>query len=103
MQVLRVHPEDNVLVATADLTPGAEVAHGGETYALPAGVKAKHKFTTRDLGAGDPVVMYGVLVGRAAASIARGMPVTTANVVPATQEYGASERTYSWQAPDVSA
>lgn len=100
--VLKVHPDDNVLVALRDLRPGTEVAYGGETYALGAGVKAKHKFVTRNLGAGDAVVMYGVLVGKAADSIARGMPITTDNVVPATQDYGASDSTYTWQAPEVS-
>ena len=102
MQVVKVHPDDNVLVALRDLRPATEVAYGGETYALGAGVKAKHKFVTRNLGAGDAVVMYGVLVGKAAGSIARGMPITTDNVVPATQDYGPSTSTYSWQPPDVS-
>ena len=103
MQVLKVNPDDNVLVALFDLAAGSEVAHDGETYALGAGVKAKHKIVTRDLAEGDAVVMYGVLVGRAVGPIARGMPITTENVVPATQDYGASDRTYSWDAPDVSA
>ena len=34
--VLKVHPDDNVLVALRDLRPGTEVAYGGETYALGA-------------------------------------------------------------------
>jgi altronate hydrolase len=101
MDVLKVHPDDNVLVALRDLAPGVEVAYGGETYALSAGVRAKHKVVTRDLGPGDPVVMYGVLVGKAAASIARGMPVTTENTVDAAQDYGASSQARTWSPPDV--
>ena len=65
MDVLKVHPDDNVLVALRDLAPGATVTCEGETYALPAGVRAKHKVVTRDLAPGEAVVMYGVLVGRA--------------------------------------
>jgi altronate hydrolase len=58
MDVLRVHPDDNVLVALRDLAPGTEVACEGETPALPTGVRAKRKVVARALAAGDAVVMY---------------------------------------------
>ena len=102
MDVLKVHPDDNVLVALSDLAPGAEVVCEGQTYVLPTGARAKHKVVTRDLAAGDAVVMYGVMVGKTAEPIARGMPVTTENVVDAAQDYGASIRTRTWRPPDVS-
>ena len=101
MDVLRVHPDDNVLVALRDLPPGADVACDGERYVLPAGVRAKHKVVSRALGPGDAVVMYGVMVGKASAAIARGMPATTENVADAAQDYGASSRARTWSPPDV--
>jgi altronate hydrolase len=101
MSVLKVHPDDNVLVALSDLAPGTRVAQEGETYELPLGVRAKHKLVTRDLEPGEAVVMYGVLVGRATEPIARGAPVTTENVTDATEDYGASDREYRWTPPDV--
>lgn len=102
MDVLRVHPDDNVLVALRDLAPGAEVVCEGRTCALPAGVRAKHKVVTRDLGPGEAVVMYGVMVGKTSEAIARGMPVTTGNVVDAARDFGVSSRTLTWSPPDVS-
>lgn len=102
MRVLKVHPDDNVLVALADLSPGDQVSYDGESYTLGAGIKAKHKLATQDLGEGDTVVMYGVLVGKAVTPIRRGMPLTTKNVVPATGSFGASKTTFSWTPPDVS-
>ena len=102
MDVLKVHPDDNVLVALRDLPPGTDVVCEGEAYTLPSGARAKHKVVSRDLAAGVAVVMYGVMVGRAAAAIPRGMPVTTENVVDAAQDYGAATRTRTWIPPDVS-
>ena len=102
MNVLKVHAEDNVLVALNDLSPGTEVAFNGETYALPEGVRAKHKFVTRALEPGDPVIMYGVLVGKAARPIVRGGPVTTGNVKHATQHFEGRKGASIWSPPDVS-
>lgn len=101
--VLRVHRDDNVLVALRDQPAGAEVVFDGERHALPQGVRAKHKFATRELAQGDAVVMYGVLVGRATERIPRGGPITTRNVVHAAKDYGASEARSGWSPPEVSA
>jgi len=103
MEVLKVHPDDNVLVALRDLAPGAEIGHGGESHVLPAGARAKHKVATRDLQAGEGIVMYGVLVGRAAEPIPRGMPITTDNTTAAAGDYGVSRGAGApaWSPPDV--
>jgi len=100
--VLKVHPRDNVLVGLRDLPRGAEVAHEGESYVLPEGVRVKHKVVTHALEPNDAVVMYGVLVGRATRSIPRGGPLTPENVVHAAAEYGAGEGGSAWSPPDVS-
>ena len=102
MNVLKVHPEDNALVALNDLASGTEVAFGGETYALPERVAAKHKFATQALEPGDPVIMYGVLVGKAVRPIRRGGALTTDNVQHATQHFERRRGTSTWSPPDVS-
>lgn len=102
MNVLKVHPADNVLVALEDLPPGAVVHHDGETYTLPAKVAAKHKFVTQPLAPGDAVYMYGVLVGEATEPIARGAPISRTNVTQAAQSYGEQQATITWDGPDVS-
>lgn len=101
-QVLQVHPADNVLVALVDLPAGTSVSCDGARCVLPEAVPAKHKFVTKDLAPGDPVVMYGVLVGRAARPLTRGTRLTTENVHHDASGFGAWHGPRPWQAPDVS-
>jgi hypothetical protein len=63
--VLKIDPKDNVLIALTDLRKGERITHSDHVYILTSDVPAKHKFGTQDLSAGDDVVMYGVLVGKA--------------------------------------
>jgi len=63
--VLKVHPDDNVLVALANLLKDEKVVFEGQEYTMEETVKAKHKFATVDLAVGDSIIMYGVLVGKA--------------------------------------
>ena len=42
--VLKVHPNDNVLVALTDLKKGEHVTYGDDTFILLDDVNAKHKF-----------------------------------------------------------
>jgi len=79
-RVLHIHPDDDVLVALSDLPAGETIEHGGGSLRLVTPVAAKHKVALRDLAAGDPIIMYGVLVGRAVAAIRRGEALSTANV-----------------------
>ena len=45
-RALRIHPEDNVVVALTNLTKGDQIAVDGRTYTLVSNVPAKHKFAT---------------------------------------------------------
>jgi altronate hydrolase len=102
-RVLRIHPDDTVLVALADLPAGDTVDDGAERVTLATAVKAKHKVSLCDLRAGDPVVMYGVLVGRATEPIARGAALTTGNVRHDAAPIDLSAPVArSWKAPDAS-
>ncbi|RZK12282.1 MAG: altronate dehydratase, partial [Flavobacterium sp.] len=58
-QVLKVHPQDNVLVALTDLKAGQTVTYQGADYVLVDDIDAKHKFYMTDMNAGDEVNMYG--------------------------------------------
>jgi altronate hydrolase len=79
-RTLRIHPDDSVLVALVDLAAGESVPNGLEQLTVVTPVRAKHKVVLRDMAVGDPVIMYGVLVGRATRPIARGAALTTENV-----------------------
>ena len=96
-----MHPKDNVLVALTDLPQNEQVFFEGETYILQNTIKAKHKFYTTDLKAGDEVIMYGVLVGKVQFNISKGSLMTIENLKHAAEPYSYREVNYSWQAPDV--
>ncbi|MCC2548817.1 altronate dehydratase family protein [Hymenobacter sp. BT175] len=100
--VAKIHPQDNVLVALTDLPAGTPVTHDGVTVTTTEKIPAKHKLALQFLAPGDPVHMYGVLVGKARLPISVGGLLTTANMQHATDSYDEhSERRASWTAPDV--
>ena len=102
-RVLKVHPTDNVIVALRNLSVGERIDFDSQTYELPYGVGAKHKFVTEDRNPGDPIHMYGVLVGKATQFIRRGEPITTFNLKHDADRYGLDKKQpYVWQPPDVS-
>ncbi|QHT70198.1 altronate dehydratase [Rhodocytophaga rosea] len=100
-QVLKVHPDDNVIVALTDLSAGETITYGGETYVLTDNIPQKHKFTTTDLQPGEPVIMYGVLVGKALKPIPQGGLISTQNLKHAASSYSGKNKEYTWTAPDI--
>ncbi len=100
---LQIHPSDNVLVALRDLPAGTEIDFHGERFPLISGVKAKHKFTVEPLAGGADVRMYGVLVGKTNAALAKGETLTTQNIHHAAEPFELGERRLAWRKPDVSA
>ena len=101
-RVLKVHPDDNVLVALTNLTKGETISYNNDSYVLQDNISAKHKFTTVDLKPGDNITMYGVLVGKANSPIPAGGLIATTNVKHAVNDFQTRERKLSWNAPDVS-
>ena len=100
--ILKVHPDDNVIVALRDLKKGEAVQLNGHSYTLAEDIPAKHKFTEYDLAPGDQLTMYGVLVGKAQTSIPSGGRISTANVKHASTGYQLGSRKTDWHVPDVS-
>jgi altronate hydrolase len=101
-RVLKIDPKDNVLVALADLRKGDRIDFSGQVCSLASDVPAKHKFATQDLLAGDEVVMYGVLVGKARERIRAGEVLTIQNVRHEASRYSEGSQRYEWIPPDVS-
>jgi altronate hydrolase len=101
--ILKVHPADNVLVALVNLEKGMTVNYEGQDYVIQEPVKAKHKFATTDLAAGDSIIMYGVLVGKAQQAIKKGGLISTGNVKHAANDFTIGDRHTNWATPDVSA
>lgn len=88
--VLKVHPQDNVLVALQDLKKGEIIHYNGDDYTLADDVPAKHKFVTADLEKGAAVTMYGVLVGKTTEALPAGSRITTGNLKHAAAPYALS-------------
>ena len=101
-RILKIHPNDNVLVALQNLVKGETIIYDGENYTLLDDIPAKHKFFMQDMNAGDPIMMYGVLVGKAQHHIGRGGLMDTENTKHASEPYEYRPYHYEWHAPDVS-
>ena len=75
---IRIHPEDNVVIARRQLLGGTVLAEEGVTVAglVPPG----HKIATRPIAAGEPVRRYGQIIGSATQPIAPGQHVHVHNL-----------------------
>ena len=102
-RVLQVGSRDNVLIALVDLHEGEQVNFREQTYALVTDVPAKHKFAVQDVAPGDPVRMYGVVVGKAVVPIRCGEAITTRNTRHDAASFRSSSEAFHWNPPDVSA
>jgi altronate hydrolase len=76
--VLRIHPDDDVVIARTQLVGGTELPGEGVTVAglVPPG----HKVAVRAIRAGSPVRRYGQVIGVATQDIAPGQHVHTHNL-----------------------
>jgi altronate hydrolase len=91
-QGLVVHPADTVGVATSMLGKGER-----PTVGLPRlvdSIPAGHKFALSDISAGQPVIKYGAVIGRARHDIPAGAHVHSHNL----ETMLGGEQTYSWSA-----
>src|SRR5215470_10624097 len=98
--ILQLDASDNVLIALTDLKQNQRVSFSARDYVLQSDIPAKHKFAIRDLAPGDPVVMYGVLVGKAVARICCGEIISTRNIHHETAAFHEERQTHRLVAPE---
>ncbi len=70
--VIRLHPDDGVVIARTTLLPGVEAAPG---VACVQRIPAGHKVAIRPIGVGGEIRRYGQIIGFATAPIAPGQHV----------------------------
>jgi altronate hydrolase len=99
---LKLHPDDNVLIALRDLRKGESVEAAGHSFPLTSDVSAKHKFVVKPMAPGDPVFMYGVLVGKATQAIPQGSALNVLNIRHDALSFHEKTRDQSWNPPDIS-
>lgn len=82
MRALSIHAEDNVATALEDIASG-EVTILGEasrrSLTAVESIRSGHKVALRLIAAGEPVVKFGVTIGRAIVDIPEGAWVHTHN------------------------
>lgn len=88
---LRLRPEDQIAIVTANLAQGQQVTVGGATVTLSGAVKLGHKFALAPIAKGDPVRKYGQVIGFASQAIAPGDHVHVHNI-----EAGQFARDYAY-------
>ena len=90
MTVIRLHPDDTVVIARTTLMPGFELAPGvPATERIPAG----HKAAVRPVAVGGAIRRYGQVIGFATAPIPPGAHVHTHNC-----GMGDFDKDYAWGA-----
>jgi altronate hydrolase len=100
-KIIQINPNDNILVALTDLPKNDAVIFQNETYVLQNDIAAKHKFARKNFAAGDEIIMYGVLVGKATQAIQKGELIHTHNIKHASNENYKKQKEYKWKPPDV--
>jgi altronate hydrolase len=100
--VLKLDARDNVAIALKNLPTASRVAVNGTDVELVTDVPVKYKFAMQDLSAGDAVIMYGVMVGKAVAPIRRGEVITVRNLRHEATPFHEKSGEFHWKAPDIS-
>jgi altronate hydrolase len=85
---IRLHPNDNVVVARVDILPGTPVEGGVSAAAL---IPAGHKMLTRPVTAGEALRKYNQIIGFATEDLVPGAHVHTHNCA-----MGDFERDYAY-------
>lgn len=79
-RLLRLSPEDNVLVLLAPIGAGDMFTTGGARIRVASALPLGHKVAARDIAAGEKILKYGVSIGSATQAIAAGEHVHTHNL-----------------------
>ncbi|PXY42696.1 altronate hydrolase [Flavobacterium cheongpyeongense] len=100
-KLIKVNPSDNVAVALVNLVAGEVVNFEGEEITIESDVKMKHKIAMYPFEQGERIIMYGVLVGKASAPIAKGGLLSTENVKHESAKVTAKTESIGWTVPNV--
>ena len=101
IDIVYLHPSDNVCVAARDLPAGSEILAGGREVRLTGPVKLGHKITLESFSSGKPAVKYGQIIGFATEEITPGTWIHTHNLTAGqfARDYAAATEIPPDQAP----
>ena len=92
-QTIRLHADDNVIIALRDL--GAGHVLPDQDLSLRQAVPRGHKVATQAISAGQNVIRYGQIIGAASVDIAAGDHVHSHNL-----GMGAHDQDYAYSTED---
>lgn len=88
---IRLHPDDNVVVARVSIPAGATLEFGAGPVLARQAVSPGHKISVRPIARGETIYKYGEEIGLAAVPIEAGTWVHTHNL-----EFDVNERNYEF-------
>ena len=97
MKWIRIHPDDNVVVALEDIHQGETLEIDGVSVTAVEEIARGHKMTLRTIHEGEPVVKYGNPIGLAKAEIPAGAWAHVHNVrtgLSESADYSYCHKTY---------
>lgn len=71
-KLMRIHPDDNVMVVKRTIEPGDVQIIGGTPVTFQRSIGLGHKIAATDIGKGTQVVKFGVPIGSATEDIPLG-------------------------------
>lgn len=77
---VQLHSEDNVIIATGNLSPGTEILVGQQPVKVAIAVPRGHKIAANQIAKGEAVVKYGQPIGVATVNISAGDHVHSHNL-----------------------
>lgn len=86
LKALIIHPDDNVanLIGPGQRGQTVQCAVEGKSETasveLADDIPSNHKFAPADIRSGEPIVKYGLVIGRASTDIRRGQHVHVHNI-----------------------
>ena len=88
MELIHIHPSDNVAVALQDISAGTELTTDGVSVKAEENIPRGHKIALTDIPAGESVIKYGNPIAIADREIKKGTWVHTHNVHTGLSEGG---------------
>lgn len=79
-KVIKIHENDDVLVALKPLTCGETITCDGESVTLLEDIPQGHKVALKDISKDSPILKYGLPIGKATADIKKGQWIHTQNL-----------------------
>jgi len=95
MDIIKIHPTDNVAVALKNIKSGDTFELNGDSFVAEEDIAKGHKISLCEINEGSAIIKYGCVIGYAQSYIKKGLWVHTHNVKTGLTEN--SKYTYNYK------